>query len=218
MKRTSAVEVAQALLSKTEDSEDPWLISYADLVTNLLAFMVLLVSMAGISLQSVEGLPSMFSSKRGQPPLQALANDMMNLTARQGVQSETGVEITPDGLALRLADSILFPSGVSELTEHGSGLVKKVSKLLQNLPDRFRVRVEGHTDEQPIATQRFASNWELSAARAIEVREALGSSGFPEARLAIAAYADTRPPLISEDLALDERRARARRVVIRVHY
>lgn len=217
MRRRSAVEVAQTLLSQAEDSEDPWLISYADLVTNLLAFMVLLVSMAGISLSSVEGLPSMFSSTRGRPPLEALAQDMQRLTAKQGLESEMGVEVTPDGLAIRLEDSILFPSGVAELTAAGKVLVDKVSKLLQTLPERFRVRVEGHTDDQPISTERFASNWELSAARAIEVRGELNRSGFPDKRLAISAYADTQLPEV-EGIALGELRARARRVVIRVHY
>ena len=60
MAKQSAVEVAQELLDKSGDVEDPWLISYADLVTNLLAFMVVLVSMAGINFKTIDQIPAAF--------------------------------------------------------------------------------------------------------------------------------------------------------------
>lgn len=219
MRRMSAIEVAQDLLAQAEDGEDPWLISYADLVTNLLAFMVLLVSMAGISFSSVENLPKMFSSSRERPPLEVLQADIVRYAESEGLGTEVAVDIDAEGLAIRLQDQILFPSGVAELTEAGHRVVEKVAGLLEELPDRFRVRVEGHTDDIPIATARFGSNWELSAARALQVRAALTDGGVPNDRVAIAAYADTRPPAAAETLETDdERRRRARRVVIRVHY
>ena len=221
MRRISAIEVAQELLAEAEDAEDPWLISYADLVTNLLAFMVLLVSMAGISFSSVDDLPRMFSSSRERPPLEVLESDIAELARAEGLGGRVGVEVDAEGLAIRLQDRILFPSGVATLTAEGSRLVTKVADLLSKLPIRFRVRVEGHTDDVPIATPRFASNWELSAARAIEVRGAMiEDEALDPGRVAIAAYADTRPPRLDDEtsLGVEERRRRARRVVIRVHY
>ena len=227
MKRTSAIEVAQELLAKAEDAEDPWLISYADLVTNLLAFMVLLVSMAGISFESVENLPRVFSSDRTRPPLEALEADIARLAAAEGLGEQVAAEVDMEGLAIRLEDQILFPSGVAALTGEGRALVGKVARLLGQLPDRYRVLVEGHTDDVPIRTPRFASNWQLSAARALEVREALARGGIPDRRLAVAAYADTRPPkprggsadaVRTGTVSIEARRQRARRVVIRVGY
>lgn len=221
MKRTSAIEVAQTLLAQAEDAEDPWLISYADLVTNLLAFMVLLVSMAGISFKSVENLPQMFSDSKERPPLEVLQSDIQKFAESEGLGGKVGVVVDAEGLAIRLEDQILFPSGVAELTAEGNRVVSKVAGLLEKLPERFRVRVEGHTDDVPIATPKFGSNWELSAARALQVRASLTGGGVADERVAIAAYADTRPPPPVEG-AVEEtpeaRRRRARRVVIRVHY
>lgn len=227
MRRTSAIEVAQELLAKAEDADDPWLISYADLVTNLLAFMVLLVSMAGISFESVEEIPRVFSADRARPPLETLEGDIAALAAAEGLTGRVAAEVDREGLAIRLEDEILFPSGVAALTPEGQALVEKVAGLLGKVPDRYRVIVEGHTDDVPISTPRFASNWALSAARAIEVRDTLSKGGIADRRLSIAAYADTRPPRELEGApaggpsaaaSLEARRRRARRVVIRVAY
>ncbi|MEO1227627.1 MAG: flagellar motor protein MotB [Myxococcota bacterium] len=215
MKR-SAVEVAQSLLAYADGGEDPWLISYADLVTNLLAFMVLLVSLAGISFAAVERVPEVFASGRPQP-LAELESEVADLARREGLAGRVAASVDADGLAIRLEDAILFPTGVAELTAEGNALVSKVGTLLRALPPRYRVVVEGHTDDVPISTLRFASNWHLSAARALEVRTTLAQGGVVDnRRLSISAFADTRPPEAQDAESLASRRQRARRVVIRV--
>ncbi len=219
MKRQSAIEVAQEILSKAEDGEDPWLISYADLVTNLLAFMVLLVSLAGISLDSMEAIPQVFSDSKQPAPLETLSADITKLAQEEGLEGKVATAVDSEGLAIRLQDKILFPSGVAAISDSGLSLVQKVARLLTQLPSKYRVAVEGHTDNVPIQTPRFASNWELSAARALQVRQVLAKGGVPEDRLSIIAYADTRPPEgLNDKLSADEKRRRSRRVVIRVHY
>ncbi len=216
--KKSGVELAQDLLAQAKDVEDPWLISYADLVTNLLAFMVLLVSLAGISFESMERLESVFENTKKPPPLQALSKEIATLAEQEGLRNQVAAEVDNEGLAIRLSDQILFPSGVATLTDDGNKLVSKVARLLENIEDRYRVRVEGHTDDVPIKTARFSSNWELSAARALDVRNRLASSGVADERLSIAAYADTRPIKSEPDVSLVDRRRKNRRVVIRVHY
>lgn len=213
--RKSAVEVAQDLLAQAEGGDDPWLISYADLVTNLLAFMVLLVSLAGISFSTVERVPAAFAADRSRP-LSDLDAEVSALATREGLTGRVETQVDADGLAIRLEDAILFPSGVAELTAEGRTLVGQVGALLRELPDRYRVIVEGHADEVPISTPRYASNWELSAARALQVRSALAGVGFEDPRLSIAAFSNTRPPKDDGIEDLDARRRRARRVVIRV--
>ena len=66
-RRSSAVETAEALIAESGESEDPWLLSYADLVTNLLAFMVVLVSMAGVSFETIDALPRLFDDTQTRP-------------------------------------------------------------------------------------------------------------------------------------------------------
>jgi chemotaxis protein MotB len=217
--KKSAVELAQDLLSQAQEVEDPWLISYADLVTNLLAFMVLLVSMAGISFESIEAIEEAFDqTKRTQPTLRSMATEIEALAAREGLEGKVTADVDQEGLAIKLEDRILFPSGVATLSPDGQALVAKVARLIQTMPEKYRFRVEGHTDDVPISTARYRSNWALSADRALEVRQALASGGVGDARLAISAYADTRPAEVPEGTSVEARRAASRRVVIRVYY
>ncbi len=217
MRRQSAVEVAQELLAQAEGAEDPWLISYADLVTNLLAFMVLLVSMAGISFESIDAIPAMFEGSDRPAPLQTLSAEILQLAEQEGLLGQVGASVEAQGLEIMLQDKILFPSGVATLSGEGSMLMQKIARLLNRLPAHYQVAVEGHTDDVPIATARFPSNWELSAARALEVRTWLQSAGVSDRRLSIGAYADTRP-VKTTNVNLEEQRRRNRRVVIRVYY
>lgn len=215
----SGVEVAQDLLREAQEAEDPWLLSYADLVTNLLAFMVLLVSMAGISFESMEAIEGVFDrSKASQPNLQKLSKEIATLASEEGLEGKVTADVDNEGLAIKLADQILFPSGVAELSGAGQSLVAKVARIIESMPPRYRFRVEGHTDDVPIATARFRSNWDLSAARALEVRRALAAAGVEDERLSISAYADTRPTEAPQDEDIEARRRRNRRVVIRVYY
>lgn len=217
MKRSSGVEHAQDVLGRQRELDDPWLLSYADLVTNLLAFMVLLVSTASISFDTIDALPAAFSSKTpSSPSLKTISAEVERLAEEEGLTGRVAVAVDNEGLAIQLEDRILFPSGVAALSPEGSGLVQKIAGLLKKIPERHVV-VEGHTDDVPIATPRFASNWELSAARALEVRRTLSESGVAEKRLSILAYADTHPAVTDEAMAVDERRRRNRRVVIRVY-
>jgi chemotaxis protein MotB len=213
----SGVESANEILRQTREFEDPWLLSYADLVTNLLAFMVLLVSMAQISFETIDALPAAFSSTQNdRPSLKTISAEMQKLAEEEGLTGRVSVAVDNEGLAIQLEDQILFPSGVATLSSDGTGLVKKIAGLLGKIPDRHVV-VEGHTDDVPIATARFASNWELSAARALEVRKTLSDAGVGEKRLSILAYADTRPAISPKDEPnVDLRRSKNRRVVIRV--
>jgi chemotaxis protein MotB len=218
--RKSAVEMAEELLAKAEGDEDPWLLSYADLVTNLLAFMVVLVSMAGISFESMEAIEGVFTNLDAQkaPPLKQLSDEIRQLAIAEGLGGKVETDIDEEGLAIQLQDRILFPSGVANLSNEGTGLVTKLANILKRMPDRYRVDVEGHTDDVPIATARFKTNWELAAARALTVREGLQVNGVPDARLSITAFADTRPAKSLDKDTVEERRRRNRRVVIRVYY
>jgi chemotaxis protein MotB len=218
--KKSAVEQAEELLAKAEGDEDPWLLSYADLVTNLLAFMVVLVSMAGISFESIDAIEGVFSQldEHRPPPLKQLSHEIKQLAEAEGLGGKVEAALDKEGLAIQLQDRILFPSGVATLSSEGNALVTKLANLLKRLPDRYKVDVEGHTDDVPIATARFASNWELAAARALTVRGNLQRDGVPDDRLSITAYADKRPAKGPEGENLEERRRRNRRVVIRVYY
>lgn len=113
-------------------------------------------------------------------------------------------------MTVRLAEKVLFPSGSATLNRDGKGTLGKVAEAFKDLKDRI-VRVEGHTDDVPIRSAAFPSNWELSAARAIAVVRFLQSAGVDPSRLAAAGYGEFQP-IAPNDTG--EGRAQNRRIEI----
>ncbi|MDX9720260.1 MAG: OmpA family protein [Myxococcota bacterium] len=120
------------------------------------------------------------------------------------------VQIRDGRMILQLATDILFESGKAELSETGLIAIQQVGAVLATIPNR-KYQVEGHTDNLPIKTSRFPSNWELAAARAINVVNALVTSGMPATSVSAASFADTAP-VASNDT--DTGRAQNRRIDI----
>ncbi|MBF8222275.1 OmpA/MotB family protein [Halomonas sp. 328] len=125
-----------------------------------------------------------------------------------------GVEISPvaEGLNLRIQDRLLFDSATAELSEAGRELIERLVAIIQR--HEGTVSVEGHSDDRPIFTDRFPSNWELSSARAIVILRQLERAGVDASRLRAIGYGETRP-LADNDSP--EGRAANRRVEVIVH-
>ncbi|MEN0067254.1 MAG: OmpA family protein [Myxococcota bacterium] len=102
------------------------------------------------------------------------------------------VKIVDGRMVVELASDILFESGKAELSEEGQSSLVDVGKVLAEIEDR-NFQVEGHTDNVPIKTERFPSNWELGSARAITVVRTLHEGGIDMDRLSAASFADNRP-------------------------
>ncbi len=113
-------------------------------------------------------------------------------------------------MTVRLAEKVLFPSGSATLARDGKSTLAKVADAFKDLKDRI-VRVEGHTDNVPIQSAAFPSNWELSAARAIAVVRFLQGAGVDPQKLAAAGYGEWQP-ISPNDTA--EGRAQNRRIEI----
>jgi len=109
-----------------------------------------------------------------------------------------------------LKEQELFDSGSATLKPEGIKVVAKLAETLKAYPDTV-IRSEGHTDDRPISTGRFPSNWELSSARATEVVRSLQKQGISPERLLAIGYGDTRPAVPNTDA---ESRAKNRRVEI----
>jgi chemotaxis protein MotB len=94
-------------------------------------------------------------------------------------------------IEVEIRTDILFPSGSATLSPRAEGVIAKLAQSLAPLPNP--VRVEGHTDSEPIATAAFPSNWELSAARAASVVHLIANSGIDPARLSVIGRAQYSP-------------------------
>jgi chemotaxis protein MotB len=120
------------------------------------------------------------------------------------------VRIVRNKMVIELPEAVLFPSGSAKLKPEGVRVLAELGPVLASIKDR-EFQVGGHTDNKPIRTKRFPSNWELSGARAIDVGKLLIEYGVPGSRVSAAAYADTQPVADNET---PEGRALNRRIEI----
>jgi chemotaxis protein MotB len=102
------------------------------------------------------------------------------------------VKIVNGRMVVAMATDVLFPSGSATLSKEGQDAVNRVATVLATIKNRD-FQIEGHTDNIPINSSRFPSNWELASARAINVVRGMVAGGVPAPRISAASFADTRP-------------------------
>lgn len=127
------------------------------------------------------------------------------------LQDQVSTELTEEGLMIRLKEKALFSSGSAALQGQAEQIVPVIASLLSSLPER--VTISGHTDNMPISTAQFPSNWELSSARAVSLMRGLmgAQPSLNPARFSALGYSEYRP-IASNDT--DEGRAQNRRVEV----
>jgi flagellar motor protein MotB len=157
-----------------------------------------------------------------EPSSRSLVNADPNPT-RTADYSKPEQTTEPEGdriSMLEISSSAFFGSGSATLSESGKSILRDVAvELKSNEYDKYHIVVEGHTDDTPIATAHFSSNWELSTARAAAVVHFFLDQGLSAQKLHAAGYADTRPKVANRDAngnAIPENQAQNRRVVIRL--
>lgn len=198
-----------------EEEQEAWLITYLDMLTLLLVMLVIMLSMAGkadgegdsraaIATPTAMATPEPLAIE-AQPtsapipaiaplpePEPAIADAQSGDTAEALALGEDIEVIVNDGsISFRISSEILFGSGQAELENTGLDVIDRLIPTLAASP--HRIIVEGHTDNLPIQTERFPSNWELSASRASSVVRYLQLAGIEATRLSATGYADTRP-------------------------
>lgn len=213
-------------LDEAEEDQE-WLLTYSDMITLLLAFfaMLIAVSQTDIALweQMKQGMRSDVAGKeKVETPLAEIKIDLDSLLLEERNQGLVGIVLDKNGIVLSFNSSSLYNSGEAVLLPSGERIITKVTQALNVLGYyQFRVDVEGHTDNVPINTPRFPSNWELSVARASEVVKFFIREGVEGDRLKASGYADTKPVLPHVDefgRDIVENRAANRRIVIRIYY
>ena len=106
---------------------------------------------------------------------------------------DIGVDITPDGIRITMRENILFDSGKSDLKQTSFEMLQKLSELLIKTNAK-EIRIAGHTDNVPINSPQFPSNWELSTARALSVLHQLSEKfGVPSSKLVAIGFGEHKP-------------------------
>lgn len=237
------------------DNHERWLISYADFVTLLFAFFVVMYSISSVN----EGKYKIFSNSLNlafaKQPASNMSNVVLNQqseqlnallsrnktvvdkrTAQLGEQQRkvqermknltnglnqvmaslinqrmVSINQTRRGVAIDISANTLFKTGEAVLQPGTLSVLRQVAAVLSN--EDMSIEVEGHTDDIPITTTQFPSNWELSSARASSVARMLIDNGVSAKRLAVVGLASNQP-LMPNDSA--ENRARNRRVTLMI--
>jgi len=120
------------------------------------------------------------------------------------------VKIADGRMVVELASDVLFASGSATLSKDGQGSIKEVAGVLASIPDR-KFQVEGHTDNVPIKSAQYPSNWELASARSITVAKTMVDAGMPPERISASSYGENKPARLNDTA---EGRAGNRRIEI----
>jgi flagellar motor protein MotB len=150
------------------------------------------------------------------PPELVATQKPQDASASASTSAPKGDRIT----TFEMGSAAFFDSGSASLSDAGKAILRGIlGPLTAALDEGYRIRVEGHTDDTPIDTPQFPSNWELSTARASAVVHFFLEQGIPAQRLRAVGYADTEPKVPNRDAAgnpIPENQARNRRVVIKL--
>jgi chemotaxis protein MotB len=192
------------------------MVSYADMVTLLFACFAALYASAVVPTTTVP-VNAADESKGAvdvdaDPAAQAdvLVEALRGAVARVDDRGDVHVRADARGVVVSLPEAGAFAVGQADLSQAARRVIRELAGVLEQ--ETADIRIEGHSDDVPITTARFASNWDLSAARATEViRFLLAQTAIAPARLSAAGYGEFRP-LTANDSA--EARARNRRVDI----
>ncbi len=136
-----------------------------------------------------------------------------DLTKRFKKLTDSGalsVQFIDGKMVVSMGSDVLFPSGSAKLSAAGLDALKEVTKQLKAIPGK-RYQVEGHTDNVPISTALFPSNWELASARALNVTRSMVDAGMPPERVSAASFGETSPRQANET---PEGKAANRRIAI----
>ena len=231
------------------ENHERWLVSYADFITLLFAFFVVMYSISSVNegkykvvSQALLGVfndpersmrpipigderpltvrpaqPLVKDSEQSDAGLSAASNDPLKTIADE-VRDAFGDLIKGDQMTIRgnelwieieLNSSLLFGSGDAMPSDNAFAIIDKVAAILK--PFANPVHVEGFTDNQPIRTAQYPTNWELSSARAASIVRLLAMGGVDPGRMASVGYGEYQPVTGNDT---PEGRARNRRVVL----
>ena len=238
--------MARKRFEEEEDNHERWLVSYADFITLLFAFFVVMYAISSVNegkykvfsnslitafnpssgppaTTNIENPPTLppplpLAQRRAQEALRRekeymtnIARDLKRILAPLVSEGKVRVTQNSRGVSVEINASILFAPGEARLSVESNQALSLVATLLR--ADTHDIQVEGHTDDMPINNPIFASNWELSSARASSVVRLFIDSGVVEKRLTAVGHAANMPMAPNETT---DGRARNRRVNVTI--
>ena len=215
---------------KTEEPEEikeDWIITYADAITLLMAFFVMLLNFSKIDIPMFEEVAAGIKEEIGMggdpkvTPTQLMKLDVEDVV--YAMQADEVIDVGTDekGVVIELASSAFYMPGSADIRPEAFSVLQKLAQTLDSPRYlTYIIEIEGHTDDDPIHTARYPSNWELSAGRATGVVRLFIEQGMDASRMKASGFAEGRPKVPNCDAdgaPIRENQATNRRVIIRVY-
>ena len=184
--------------------ESNWLVSYADMMTLLFGFFVLMYAFSRIDTKKFEvvrkDVARYFGGQvKDNPAAKKLEQEVKDVITHAGLDKSVELIARDSELELRFQGTLHFVSGTANLSKDSSFVLSKLIDLIKRSVKADSVTVEGHTDDEPIYSALFPSNWELSSARASTVVREFEKYGFDPSKLTAKGFGSSRPLLPNRD-------------------
>ncbi|MGA1824229.1 MAG: flagellar motor protein MotB [bacterium] len=225
--------IVRKTVNEKNDDAQSWLISYADIMTILLTFFVILTAISQVDYSRYDLFRESFAkemNKNADNPVskqildrKKVKENIATLIKKQDLKGKIALDENPLGLKLTFPSHVFFASGKADLTNEFEDILKGFITVLGRIEyNDYYIAVLGHTDDVPIHTTQYPSNWELASARSARVTNFLIEQGLERSRIKISGFADTRPlePILEGDMPeiVESKRAKNRRIEIQINY
>ena len=207
--------------------DESWLATYADAITLLMAFFVMLLNFSKIDIPKFEEAAAGIANEIGMgqkeqsSPISIMKFDMQDVVYEMQADEVVEVETDDKGITIELASSAFYRPGSADLRDQALPVLKTMADMFKAPKYKYyNIEIEGHTDDDPISTARYPSNWELSAGRASGVVRYFISQGIDMERMKAIGYAETQPKLPNRDAdgnPIKENQSENRRVIMRIY-
>lgn len=230
------------------ENSERWLITYSDLITLLLIFFIVLYTLSKVDAAKYQAIASSLSKSMGgsqsimesggpsmvpgadqskedtadlnqleQQNLEKIKKQIQEYVDSHGLSGKVTVTLEERGVVVSFQDVVLFPLGVADLSPSARVIINKIGAILHQTNNY--IRVEGHTDNLPIRTSQFPSNWELSLERSASVvHQLIEHSEIPPGRLSATGYGEYRPRLPNDTEANRQKNRRVDIIVLRTKF
>ncbi len=206
-----------------EEGTDSWLMSYADMITLLMCFFIIFVSVSEPKKDKfsliTDGIASKFGSVDMSTPLQGVYSSLQGIIENNQLFRDMAIQKNEKSIEMELASGSFFKRRSAEFDPDKLQILTEMAETLKKGAYLdYRVLIEGHTSDAPINTTMFPSNWELSTARASRVVRYFIEHGMEPDRLVAIGYGDSQPKAANRDAGgnvIRENRALNERIVIK---
>jgi chemotaxis protein MotB len=216
-------------------NHERWLLTYADMITLLMIFFIILYSMSRQDVEKFKAISASLSrafnvdvsveKESASPPSRGESSFDTRMATYIAVKSQVGaiadsmnvsedvsVRLSREGVLITVSGNFLFESGRADVRADAYPVLDTIITQLRDLPNELRI--SGHTDDVPIESPLYASNWELSSARAIAVVKYMTAAGVTAERMSAAGYGEFRPVVPNDSRANRAKNRRAELLII----